>query len=165
MTSDAFRVHQRTGLVSYVGALAQTCIRRFRDSALLVGADLEQWPMMKNAYSERIDLVRLAPFWTKVCDRYNREIYEPQLSLSLPSKELLRLKEEKVREEDVFSRFIHWRLWPIIASENECVRNVLRAVGFLPSQSPLCAADALAYFVEEMSFHASMYRPDPGYFE
>ncbi len=64
-----------------------------------------------------------------------------------------------------FNRFIYWRLWPIIASEKECVRNILRAIDFLPNSNQQRAADALVLYVEEMKFNIDMYNPSPGYFD
>lgn len=166
MISIELQNDQSRGLVPYVGALAQTCIRRFRDSALLVGANLEQWPAIKESFSRRIDLTRLAPFWSHVCLRYNRDVYDPQQAISFVTEDdPIKFARESMREDMIFSRFIYWRLWPIIASENECVRNILRSVDFLPSQDPRRAVEALTFYIDEMAFSADIYRPDPGYFE
>lgn len=157
--------HQTASMVAYVGALAKTCVVRFRDSALLVGADLNQWPPIKEFFTRRIDLWRLVPFWTQVCFRYNRDVYDPQAAVSFAANDIKNVGREVTREDEAFSRFIHWQLWPIIASENECVRNVLRSVDFLPSKNPQRAVEALVLYIDEMAFSAEIYRPDPGYFE
>lgn len=165
MISLDLNAHQTASMVAYVGALAKTCVVRFRDSALLVGADLNQWPPINEFFTRRINLGRLVPFWTQVCFRYNRDVYDPQLAISFAANDIMNDGSEGIREDVIFTRFIYWRLWPIIASENECVRNVLRSVDFLPSQNPQRAVEALVLYIDEMAFSADIYRPDPGYFE
>jgi len=66
--------HQTASMATYVGSLSETCVHRFRESALLVGTDLNQWSAIKNFFMERIYPKRLTPFWRQVCLRYNREI-------------------------------------------------------------------------------------------
>ena len=49
--------------------------------------------------------------------------------------------------------------------EKECVRNILRAIDFLPNSNQQRAVDALVLYVEEMKFNIDMYNPSLGYFE
>ena len=155
MIPEALEAHQATAMVAYVGALFQTCLRRFRDAALLVGADLRQWPAIERFMSTEVDLAPFSPLWERVCNRYNLDIYDPQCDLLLRSAPV----------EESFSRFIHWRLWPMVASENECVRNVLRAAGALPCKRDFDAVRALIVHIEGLTFKVEMKPLDPGYFE
>jgi hypothetical protein len=154
MIPEALEVHQRTSLVAYVGSLYETCVRRFRTAALLVGADLRQWPAIDRHMSTTVNLAPFTFFWGRVCERYNREIFDPQCDLWPPAS-----------TEEAFSQFVYWRLWPLMASENECVRNVLRVAGSLPSRSTSQAAQALSVYIDELTFHVDMQPRDPGYFE
>lgn len=130
------------------------CLRRFTDAARLVGADLAQWPSLPSPWSDvRIDLAPLLPFWRSVCERYNRDIHDGQLDLLRDSN----------APDVIFSEFIHWRLWPVVVSEHECVRNVLRAVGSLPSRDRLAASNALVAFIADLEFHAAMRPSEPSY--
>jgi hypothetical protein len=157
--------HQHFSFESYVGSLARTCIRRFRDAARLVEANLDHWPKLEKANSGRIYVYNLITFWERVCERYNRDVYDPQLILSLPGRELYHMAIEHVTEEAIFSQFVHWRLWPIIASENNCCRDVLRAIEALPTKDMKRTVSHLTDYVEDMEFSADICRPEPGYFE
>ena len=100
--------HQTASMATYVGSLSETCVRRFRESALLVGADLNQWSAIKNFFMERIYPKRLTPFWRQVCLRYNREIYNPQLALSLGRKDFMRDGNKDDCEITNFNRFVYF---------------------------------------------------------
>ena len=154
MIPETLEVHQRTSLVAYVGSLYNTCVRRFRTAALLVGADLRQWPAIDRYMSTTVSLAPFSPFWGRVCERYNREIFDPQWDLWPPAT-----------IEEAFSQFVYWRLWPLIASENECVRNVLRVAESLPSKSKTQAAHALVVYIDDLTLDVDIEPRDPGYFE
>lgn len=153
MIPPAFLEHQRAARVAYLGSLHERCVRRFRDAALLVGAELAQWPAVQNWPEHRAELGALGPFWTRVCERYNAGVYDPRPDLLRPDD----------APDDLFSRFVHWRLWPLLVSDNECTRNVLRATGSLPCRAPAAAGRALAAAMDAWLLHVEMRRPDPGY--
>lgn len=157
--------HQQHSFESYMAALVRTCIRRFRDAAYLVEANLDQWPKLEAANSGGIYVYYLIPFWERVCERYNRDVYDPQLKLSLPGREIYHFAVEHVTEEAIFSQFVHWRLWPIIASENSLCRDVLRAVEALPTKNIQRAVSHLTDYVDDMAFTSEIYRPEQGYVE
>jgi hypothetical protein len=104
--------------------------------------------------STAVHLAAFSPFWGRVCERYNREIFDPQCDLWPP-----------LAMEEAFSQFVYWRLWPLMASENECVRNILRVAGSLPSRSSTQAAQALVMYMDELTFNVDMQPRNPGYFE
>jgi hypothetical protein len=153
MIPEAPKAHQATSMVAYVGSLYRTCLHRFRDAALLVGADLRQWPAIDAFMSTEVDLAPFSPFWGRVCDRYNCDICDPQ-------RDLLR---RSAPVEESFSQFIHWRLWRMLASENECVRNVLRGAGVLPCNHEFDAVRALIVYIDGLTFTVDMRPLDPGY--
>jgi hypothetical protein len=155
MIPDALETHQRTSLVPYISSLFTRCVARFRSAALLVGADMRQWPAIDRYMSTSVDLAPFADFWARVCNRYNRDVFGSQSDLWQKSADL----------ETEFSQFIHWRLWPLVASENECARNVLRIAGSLPSKSQEQAARALVVYIDDLTFDVDMKPLDPGYFE
>jgi len=155
MIPEGLEAHQATSMVAYVWALHQTCMRRFRGAAILVGADLRQWPAIENFMSTEVDLAPFSLFWGRVCEKYNHDVYDRQCDL---------LRRTAPAEES-FSRFIHWRLWPMLASENECVRNMLRAAKALPCGREFDAVRALIVFIDGLTFEVDMKPPDPGYFE
>jgi len=149
MISDVLIYHQRVARLSYVNSLHELCARRFRDAAMLVGADLEQWPALRRWTEHRADLTHFDAAWKQVCDRYNAELYDPQLDLFL-----------KEPPDEVFSRFVHWRLWPVLASDNECARNVLRVAGTLPCHNPADAGAALSLALAEWPLQMRMQIPE-----
>lgn len=157
--------YQYFSFTSHVGALAQRCIRRFRDAAVLVGVDLSQWPMIENWASHRITFYDMRSFWDVICEKYNKEIYDPQLILSFPTSEIAIFPYERVGEEDLFSQFVYWKLWPIIVSDNDCVRNLIRVIEYIPSKNPARAAECLVNYVEEMNFCIKMKPDTHDYFE
>ena len=57
---------------------------------------------------ERIYPKRLTPFWRQVCLRYNREIYNPQLALSLGRKDFMRDGNKDDCEITNFNRFVYF---------------------------------------------------------
>jgi hypothetical protein len=155
MIPEALEIHERSSLVPYMSSLYDRCVSRFRNAALLVGADLRQWPAMDRYTSSSVDLAPFAVFWERVCKRYNCDVFDSQHDLLRKSADL----------QTAFSQFIHWRLWPLVASENECARNVLRVAESLPSKSKAQAARALVVYIDDLSFDVDMKPLDQGYFE
>jgi len=151
VTLADLREHQRSSAASYLFALHECCRRRFRNAALLVGADTARWPGLDGLEKNpSYDLRPLLSFWTEVVERYNAELFDPQI-------DLFRGPEAQL---DRFSQFIHWRLWPVLAKENEVVRNVLRAAGSLPSKNRSRATSALVACITDLPFDLNC-RIDP----
>lgn len=121
-------------------------------AARLIGADPAQWPDLVQSAEAKIDLGLLWPFWLVLVDRYNQELFDPQMQLlGEPEPQLTR-----------FSQFIHWRVWPALTGDDECVRNVLRATRALPSRDRQRAAEALVGYAQEMPFADRARVVDPG---
>lgn len=95
------------------------------------------------------------PFWAAVRARYKKGVDDPQ-------PDLLRQGETP---EELFSRFVPCRLWPVPLMENGCLRNVLRSSASLQPQDPWSAGRAFAHAMQEWRFHIAMRRPAPGLIE
>lgn len=120
----------------------------------LIGADPAQWPRLTQPADAKVDLAPLWPFWLAMIDRYNREVFDPQT-------ELFGEPEPQVTK---FSQFVHWRVWSALAEDNECVRNVLRALRVLPSHDSQRAVNALVCFIRDVPIGTRM-AADPGHEE
>jgi hypothetical protein len=147
MNEAELRRFQQDAAATFLFSLHERCRRRFTNAARLVGADLAQWPSLTVIGArEPVDLSPLLPFWDTVRDRYMSEMFDSQMQLFGRAEP----------QCDQFSQFIHWRLWPRMASEDECVRNVLRVTGSLPSRDPQGASYALITYIAELPFHLTM---------
>jgi hypothetical protein len=145
------RRHQVDSAAAYLFPLIDRCRLRVLNAVHLIGADPAQWPGLTRAADASVDFGPLWPFWLAVIDRYNREVFDPQTELfGEPEPQLTR-----------FSQFVHWRVWPALAKDNECVRNVLRALRLLPSHDSQRAMDALVYFIGELPIGMRL-AADPG---
>jgi hypothetical protein len=122
-----------------MSALVDRASSRFIDAARLVGFDLKAYPNLHDINKMRLDLAPLRPLWPIICKRYVEEVYDGQRDLFSP----------EVGADELFSRFIHWELWPGLVADNENLRNILRTVGLLPCGDPLKAAQALELALEE----------------
>lgn len=144
MSAATLRAHQQAAAIPYLTALHDRCRRRFLQAARLVGADPAQWPHLAGAgVTTSIEMGPLLPFWSVLCDRYRAELFTPQSELFGPRE-----------PHERFSQFVHWRLWPLLASENECVRNVLRATGTIPARDRTGPAGALVLYMRELTLAA-----------
>ncbi len=152
MSDAELRAHQQAAAIAYLTALHDRCRRRFLQAAWLVGADPAQWPHLADAgVTTSVELGALLPFWSVLCDRYRAKLFTPQSELFGP-------REPQIER---FSQFVHWRLWPLLASENECVRNVLRATGTLPARDRTGPAGALVIYMRELRLAADIRPPEP----
>jgi hypothetical protein len=151
--SDAkLRAHQQAAAIAYLTALHDLCRRRFLQAARLVGADPAQWPHLAEAgVTTSVELGPLLPFWSVLSDRCRAELFTPQIELFGP-------REPQIER---FSQFVHRCLWPLLASENECVRNVLRATGTLPARDRSGPAGALVIYMRELKLAADIRPPEP----
>lgn len=129
-------------------SLVVECVRKFRLACDLVGID---GPLLKKLnialYDDSFALEPLQPAWEVICTRYRQEKFDLNPNFFTDHR------------EDSLNRwrqFRYWELFPALVSDNECVRNVLRATGLLPTRSvdnasPIAAGSALAHYLEEMS--------------
>ena len=147
MTLERLQEHQFASRLNYLHSLHDDCLQKFRSAALLVGADLTQWPHIDKFYDRTVNLSPLTRFWDTVCERYNREIFDSQRDLFVEDEPTI-----------LFSKFIYHRLWRALVSnrESEVTRNILRAVMTIPSNDHKLAASALVHHIREMQFNIQM---------
>jgi hypothetical protein len=147
MTLARLQEHQFVHRLNYLHYLHDDCLQKFRSAALLVGADLRQWPHIDRFYDRTVNLSPLTGFWDIVCERYNREIFDSQRDFFVDDEPII-----------LFSEFIYHRLWRVLVSnsESEMTRNILRAVMTIPSNDHKFAASALVHHIREMRFNVQM---------
>lgn len=143
MTRDELIRIQRRETKRELYALAMLCCRRFLRSAELVGmrgAVIDK--LRQFGIHDAMDLGPLIPAWMLLCDRYMSELYDPQLGLFAdPETEAL----------TAWVQFVYQKLFAKLVREDELVRNVLRALGCLPCQSPEQSAVAVCQYLSEMT--------------
>jgi hypothetical protein len=143
VTVEALRAHQYEVAAALLSDLHRRCRLRFIAAARLVGVNLSQWPeLLRHGTSTSIDLGPLLPFWDRLCARFEAELFDPQMPL-------LDAVQPPGRQ---FDDFVATHLWPAVTAWNECVRNVLRATGSLPSRDRRRAAGALVAVIDELPF-------------
>jgi hypothetical protein len=141
MHIDEFREFQREGATYNLASLVMACRRKFLNAARLlevrsqvidrlssfgVDAGVDPWPL-------------LGPF-TVLAERYVERFFSPQDNL---------FQDPMERQDEKWGKYFHHVLVPHLLTNDEVVRNVLRAVRALPSQQPEQAAIALSqYFAE-----------------
>ncbi len=142
MTPEDFVRAQQEWAVPVLSSLIEKCLRRYLGAARLLElrGDLVE-KLQKAASDGGADLSPLNSLWITICDRFGEEIYDPQLEL---------FRDHDTVMLDKWGVFLYQKLIPALCRDDECVRNVLRAVELLPSRSRHGAARALAHFVEEM---------------
>lgn len=143
MTCDDLGRIQREGTKQALLALVMLCRRRFLRSADLVGirgAAIER--LRQFGVHDAVDLEPLVPAWRLLCDRYLSERFDPQLGL---------FSDPDTEAATAWERFVYQQLFAELVREDEFVRNVLRALGCLPCQSPQQAAAAVRQYLSEMT--------------
>jgi len=133
---------QQEWAVPALSSLVEKSLRRYLGAARLLelrGELVEK--LQKAAFDGGCDLSPLDSLWHTVRDRFGEELYDPQL-------ELYRDHDTVMLEK--WGVFLYQKLIPALCRDDECVRNVLRAVELLPSKSRHAAARALVHFVQEM---------------
>ena len=143
MTRDELAAFQADGAKTDLFALYSLCRRRFLHAADLLELPRDRLgPIAAMSGWETVDLAPLLPAWSILCGRYRDEGYDPQVNLFAPSASA---------PAEAWSRFVHHRLFPTLARDDELVRNVLRAVGAIPCRSSANAAEALCLRLTEMT--------------
>ena len=152
MSREKLRKHQWDAKLFYLDALARRCRRRFIEAAVLIGADLEQWPDLGRIGGPRVncDVGHLIPFWDELCAHYVTKFEQMQTSM-------LNIMEDNaagvLTPEAIFSQWIHWQMWPRMTEDDGVVRAVLRAVRCLPSRNPERAAEYLSIYLEHLELN------------
>jgi hypothetical protein len=153
MTRDEFQNHQRQTFRHAVSSLLGDCIRRVLLAAKLLevgGPVIDQ--LERSSTDGGTDLSPLLPVWDVVCARYREE----RLSLQ---QDLFSAGDEQFTKP--WSEFIYWHLFPVLRRDDSFVRNMLRAVGLLPSHSNTDPVQALVAELTEMTLPTGR----PAYYE
>ncbi|PWC91932.1 hypothetical protein [Azospirillum sp. TSO5] len=143
MTRDELAAFQADRAKTDLFALYSLCRRRFLRAAALLELPRDRLgPIAAMGGWEPVELAPLMPAWSILCRRYREEGYDPQINLFAPSAST---------PAEAWSHFVHHRLFPTLAQDDELVRNVLRAVGATPCRSSANAAEALCLRLTEMT--------------
>jgi hypothetical protein len=143
MTLGEFELVQREDRREALFSLLENCIMKYLLAASLVGVGGPIIERIRNAKCKgKVDLAPLLPAWELISERYRRERFDPQPGL---------FKEHGADVLERWAKFLHWELFPSLLSENEFVRNVLRASGLLPCHSKDGSITAICHHLTEMS--------------
>jgi hypothetical protein len=143
MNRDAFARLQHAQAAPALHCLAMSCRRRFLSAAALVELRGPVVDSLRDfGVSQGLDVALLLGAWERVCERYLSERYDPQTSL---------FQAHDRQVERAWGVFLYQHLLPELVRNDELVRNVLRALGGLPSRAPKAAAEAVELHLAEMS--------------
>lgn len=143
VTPEQFAILQQEWVRPALSHLVQRCQQRFLRAADLVhlrGPVIER--IRRATAGAGLDLTPLLPVWQLICERFRHERFDPQMPL-------FGHHNEEIVER--WSQFLYGELFPILLREDECVRNVLRALELLPNQAPATAVAALCRHISEMN--------------
>jgi hypothetical protein len=143
MTRDELAETQAAEAVQHIYALSMKCRRRFLRSADLVCMRSAPIAKLRKWGSESLKVGPLILPWQLICHRYLWERHDPQLSLLS--------KTPLMEAAEAWSQFVYWHLLPHLVLDDEFVRNVLRALGGIPCESPERAVTAVGSFLAEMT--------------
>lgn len=141
MTPESLLLIIREGSTESLGSLVNACRRRF-----LAAADLLEWrsppldQLRELGISSPINVWPLVPAYDLIGQRYIEALYQPQRNL---------FPRGGGEPDEEWWRYFHHVLVPWLLREDAVVRDILRAVGGLPAQGSLPAADAVRHFVAE----------------
>lgn len=136
---DAQRAMARNALFD----LFMSCRRRFLDSAFLLeiqGPTIDK--LVDSCVSTEINLLPLMNAYETLASRYTSEYFSPQSVLFHNLEDPEDLK---------WSKYFYHVLVPTLVQNNIVVRNILRALLVLPSQSAKAASEALEHEFSEMT--------------
>ena len=109
---------------------------------MLVGARSEVISNLKSRSAiQNFDLAALFPVWRFICQRYWAEQFSTQTFL---------FESHDTGVRRAWDEYVYGELLPALVREGEVVRNVLRSIGGLPTESPEDSVIALFHFVNEM---------------
>lgn len=154
MNIETFAEFQRSSATSFVGALVSGCKRKFVASARLL-----EWssPILTTleTFGEKksIDVWQLLSSFEILCVRYQNERYSPQSSL---------FPEPDRAPDELWQRYYYWILLPHLLQSDTAVRNVLRAVGALPTADTKLVTAAIRQHFSDMTLpnHMPLWAPE-----
>jgi hypothetical protein len=142
MHIDQFRVLQRSTARRDLSSLVVRCQKKYLQAAQLLelrSRDLEA--LSAHGVDLPIDPGPLAQPFAVLADKYVDRFFSPQIDL---------LPESTPAQDEKWLRYLYGILMPHLVLDDDVVRNVLRAVGALPSRQSCEAALALSLRFAEM---------------
>ena len=126
-----------------LNSLVMQCRQRFLEAAALMEWQTPVVAGVSNLGGRSpVDVWPLVAAYSLACERYISTFYSPQRSLMpTPGGE----------PDELWCNYIYRELIPDLVARDDVVRNVLRAVGGLPSRSPQEAAHSVYQCCEEMT--------------
>lgn len=147
LAHEELLVAQSSHRASALAGLVSSCRERFLQSARLLEIESPVIALLRErGDNEAAELGPLLPLWQVICNRYRTELYDPQITFFV---------DPATQVRDEWQGFFHYRLLPRLLESDEFLRNVLRAVGWLPCESSTGAADALRQHAAEMTLPSS----------
>lgn len=122
--------------------LIRECCYRFLSAASLLEITGSIINNLQSFYCERIDCTPLNRPHKIILQRYIDEIYSPQLHL---------IDTAAHQEDRKWHNFYYHKIIPQVISDNQTLKNILRAVKAIPSPSPSQAIDSLCQHFSDLT--------------
>lgn len=143
MHIDEFRAFQRKRAVIDLTSLLMACRRRFLQAASLLEMPTSGLAgLMSLGVDAPVDCEPLLGPFAILAERYVDLFFSPQADL---------LSEPGQGQGESWARYFHSVQMPLLLANDEVVRNLLRAVGALPSRQGEQAIAALGHYFAEMT--------------
>ena len=143
MNIETFGDIQRNSATSFLGALVAGSKRRFIASARLL-----EWSSPILVALEDFGVAKSTDIWPLfssfeiLCVRYQNERYSAQIPL---------FPEPDRAPDEQWQQYYYWILLPHLLQDDSIVRNVLRAVGALPTVNNTLAVDSIRQYFSDMT--------------
>ncbi|MBA1213925.1 hypothetical protein [Pseudomonas oryzihabitans] len=145
MDVHKLRQEQRAQAGNYISTIYKACVDRYLDAAGLLEVDAPIIDKLHESRWETIDFMPLLDFYLRICERYNNELYSPQIEIF------------EHASSDVFQRWSYYfnhNLVPVLVADNRAVRDILRVMKKLPCSYPKEAIAALISEVDNMTLRS-----------
>lgn len=140
LTLSDLRNYQTREMDRHLQSLVLACGDRFLEAAALLERDLDAWPKLSHYVLSEQPRHRLRDAWYIISDRYRREVLDHQLHL---------FRDPEVQVKEDWDFFVYRTLQPRLVADDHVLRDVLRAVGALPSRNPEQAGQILQTILSE----------------
>ena len=142
MDVHQLRREQHAHAGSYLSTIYKACASRYLDAARLLEVDGPIIAELRKSTWEAIDFAPLLDVYLSICQRYNNELYSPQM-------EILEDADSGVFER--WSGYFHHAFVPLFVADDRAVRDILRVMKKLPCDYPRQALAALISEVDNMA--------------
>lgn len=143
MHIDEFRAFQREGAASSLFTLIMAGRRKFLNAARLLEVSSSALDTLTSfGVSSTVDHEPLLEPFAVLSERYVDRFFSPQGDLAI---------EPGQRQDEKWHRYFHHVLVPHLLSNNDVVRDILRAVRALPSRRLEQTSSRLGHYFAEMT--------------